>query len=181
MNELVQYHPIGFIHTGHTDPARTPIQPRYAAEHPGATGRIEILDAYAAGLDDLEGFSHVILLYHFHQAGEARLRVKPYLDDTERGIFATRAPCRPNPIGLSVVRLLRREGTTLFLEDLDILDGTPLLDIKPYVDRFDGRVSERNGWQEHIDEETAGRRGRRLTESHQAPKATPGRNLETKT
>ena len=162
MIESINYHPIGVIHTGHTDPAKTPIQPRYTADHPGAAGRVEILDAYAAGMDDLEGFSHVILLYHFHQAGEARLRVKPYLDDTERGIFATRAPCRPNPIGLSVVRLLRREGTTLYLEDRDILDGTPLLDIKPYVGRFDGRQTTRNGWQDGIDEPTAERLGRRL-------------------
>ena len=116
---------------------------------------------FAAGLRDLEGFSHVYLIYHFHQAGPAKLLVKPFLQDVERGIFATRAPCRPNAIGLSVVELVRREGNVLHLGGVDILDGTPLLDIKPYTAKFDRFETSRNGWQDEVDDETARRRGRR--------------------
>jgi tRNA-Thr(GGU) m(6)t(6)A37 methyltransferase TsaA len=87
--------------------------------------------------------------------------VKPFLDDVPRGVFATRAPCRPNPIGLSLVRLNRIEGNILFIEDVDVLNGTPLLDIKPYISRFDSRENVRSGWQENVDEETAKLRGRR--------------------
>ncbi len=87
--------------------------------------------------------------------------VKPFLQDVERGVFATRAPCRPNAIGLSIVKLLRRDGNTLYLDDVDVLDGTPLLDIKPYTARFDRIDGTRNGWQDEVDEETARRRGRR--------------------
>ena len=101
------------------------------------------------------------LIYWFHKATTTKLVVTPFLDDTPRGVFATRAPCRPNPIGLSVVRLLQREGNVLHLQDVDILDGTPLLDIKPYVTRFDCREGARCGWQDGVDEETARRRGRR--------------------
>jgi tRNA-Thr(GGU) m(6)t(6)A37 methyltransferase TsaA len=124
-------------------------------------GEAEILPEFAEGLRDLDGFSHLCLIYWFHKATTPKLVVTPFLDDTPRGVFATRAPCRPNPIGVSIVRLLRREGNVLHLQDVDILDGTPLLDIKPYVTRFDCREGARCGWQDEVDEETARRRGRR--------------------
>lgn len=154
----VVYRPIGVIRTGHTDAGRTPIQPVYAQ---GCPGRVEVFPEFQDGLADIEGFSHVYLIYHFDRAGPARLRVKPYLDNVERGVFATRAPCRPNAIGLSVVELVSREGNILNLDGLDVLDGTPLLDIKPYTARFDRIETARNGWQDEIDEEAARQRGRR--------------------
>ncbi|HRX86477.1 MAG TPA: tRNA (N6-threonylcarbamoyladenosine(37)-N6)-methyltransferase TrmO [Phycisphaerae bacterium] len=150
--------PIGIVHSPHVVAEQTPIQPVYAD---GIRGRAEVLPEFVEGLGDLEGFSHIILIYWFHQAPPPRLTVKPFLDDVERGIFATRAPCRPNPLGTSIVRLMSREGRVLHLEDVDILDGTPLLDIKPYVARFDQRQDARCGWQDRIDEATARRRGRR--------------------
>ena len=103
---------------------------------------------FADGLRDLHGFSHVILLYHFHRVTQVRLTVVPFMDDEPRGVFATRAPSRPNPIGLSVVRLLGIEGNVLHVENVDIVDGTPLLDIKPYVPAFDHNEAERIGWLE---------------------------------
>lgn len=112
-------------------------------------------------MQDLAGFSHIWLLYWFHQAGPARLIVQPFLQDVEHGVFATRAPTRPNPIGLSLVHLVRREGCVLYLEDVDILDGTPLLDIKPYVPRFDYRADARTGWLAVVDEQEARQRGQR--------------------
>lgn len=158
MSEPIAYQAIGIIRSGHTLAEKTPIQPVYAQ---GCPGRAEILPQFADGLGDVEGFSHLYLLYHMHQAGGVRLSVKPFLQDFERGVFATRAPCRPNPIGLSIVRLLRREGNVLYLEDVDVLDGTPLLDIKPYTARFDCILDTRNGWQDEVDEPTARRRGKR--------------------
>ncbi len=120
-----------------------PIQPSGAK---GVTGTIEIAPAYAAGLKDLAGFSHIILLYHFHLCKNCELEVKPFLDEVSHGVFATRAPQRPNPIGLSVVKLLKIEGSTLHVGGVDIVDGTPLLDIKPYVPEFDSRITKRLGW-----------------------------------
>jgi tRNA-Thr(GGU) m(6)t(6)A37 methyltransferase TsaA len=155
---VITYKPIGVIRSKHIAVQKTPIQPTYAK---GCKGRVEIFPEFAEGLCDLDGFSHVYLIYHFHQAGSARLMVKPFLQDVERGVFATRAPCRPNAIGLSVVELVRREGNVLHLDGVDILDGTPLLDIKPYTARFDCIETTRNGWQNEVDEETARRRGRR--------------------
>ena len=152
------YNPIGVIRSEHTAADKTPIQPVYAK---GCKGRAEILPEFAEGLQDLRGFSHIYLLYHFHCALPAKLKVKPFLQDVERGLFATRAPCRPNPIGLSVVRLVKIKGTTLYLEDMDILDGTPLLDIKPYTAKFDGIATTRNGWQDAVDAKTAKKRGAR--------------------
>lgn len=149
---------IGVIHSPHSSADKTPIQPTYAT---GIQGTAELHPEYEEGLIDLDGFSHVWLIYLFDRAGEPRLTVKPFLEDVAHGVFATRAPCRPNPIGLSLVRLVRREGRVLHLEDVDILDGTPLLDIKPYVTRFDTREGARCGWQERVDDETARRRGRR--------------------
>jgi len=150
---------IGVIRTPFDDPSSTPIQPVYSK---GTKGRVEVLPEFAPGLDDIEGFSHVYLVFLFHRATGTRLRVKPYLQDVERGVFATRAPVRPNHIGLSLVRLVRREGRVLHVEDVDMLDGSPLLDIKPYAPRFDVRAEARAGWQEDVDEETAQRLGKRL-------------------
>lgn len=154
----ITYKPIGMIHSKHFAAEKTPIQPAYAK---GCNGWAEILPEFAEGMRDLDGFSHVYLLYHFHQAGSASLLVKPFLQDIERGVFATRSPRRPNPIGLSIVELVRREGNILHLDGVDILDGTPLLDIKPYTAKFDCIETTRNGWQDEVDEETAQRRGRR--------------------
>jgi tRNA-Thr(GGU) m(6)t(6)A37 methyltransferase TsaA len=160
MPDAFSYHPIGVIRSGHTDAERTPIQPVFAK---GCLGRAEIFPRFADGLDGLEGFSHVYLIYHLHRAGPPQLRVKPFLQDVERGVFATRAPCRPNPIGLSIVELTGREGNVLHLDGVDILDGTPLLDIKPYAARFDRIEGTRNGWQDGLeDEEDIRTRGRRL-------------------
>lgn len=122
-----------------------PIQPTGAA---GVRGTAEIAPEFAPGLQDLEGFSHIIVLYHFHRAPATRLLVTPFMDTELRGVFATRAPARPNPIGLSVVRLLAREECTLYLENVDMLDGTPILDLKPYVPAFDSDVAARVGWLE---------------------------------
>jgi tRNA-Thr(GGU) m(6)t(6)A37 methyltransferase TsaA len=121
-----------------------PIQPSGAR---GVRGTLELDPSYEEGLADIAGFSHLVLLYHFHAAGEAKLTVTPYLDTASHGVFATRAPARPNPIGLSIVRLLGLHGAVLELEDVDILDGTPVLDVKPYVPAFDAPAGEvRTGW-----------------------------------
>ena len=120
-----------------------PIQPAGARD---VAGTVEVDPALAEALADLDGFSHIILLYHFHRSGPWQAKVKPFLDDAPRGLFATRAPSRPNPIGLSVVRLVSVQGRTLHVRDVDILDGTPLLDIKPFVARFDGARPDSEGW-----------------------------------
>jgi len=155
----ITYRPIGVIRSEHTDPEATPIQSSVAGR---CRGRAEILPEYAEGLRDLEGFSHIYLLYDFHRAQGMKLIVTPYLQDVERGVFATRAPYRPNHIGLSIVELVSRQGAVLDLAGLDVLDGTPLLDIKPYVGRFDCIRNTRDGWQAAVDEETARERGRRM-------------------
>lgn len=135
--------PIGVVHSPFSEPAGTPIQPRAAK---GVFGTITLAAEYAAGLADLDGFSHIIVLSYFHRAAPFKLAVTPFLDDAPRGLFATRAPSRPNPIGLSVVELVRVEGTTLHIRNVDMLDGTPVLDIKPYVPAFDGPENVRVGW-----------------------------------
>jgi tRNA-Thr(GGU) m(6)t(6)A37 methyltransferase TsaA len=147
------YHPIGILHTPFRRLRDMPIQPTGAASAPGTA---DIFAEFADGLKDVDGFSHVILLYHLHRARQARLRVIPFLDSEERGIFATRAPSRPNPIGLSIVRLLRVQGRTLYLENIDILDGTPLLDLKPYVPAFDQPTQACTGWLEHTQGKVSG-------------------------
>ena len=141
----ILYQPIGTIHSPFQDIRDMPIQPTGAK---AVQGTIEVDPAYEEGLIDLEGFSHLILLYHFHLVQEYRLTVTPFLDDQPHGVFATRAPKRPNPIGLSIVRLLKREGPTLYIKNVDILDQTPLLDIKPYVPDFDWNQVEKTGWLE---------------------------------
>jgi len=120
--------------------------PIQSAGAKGIKGTIELYPEYAAGLKDLAGFSHIILLYDFHLSQSYSLRVKPFLDGVKHGVFATRAPQRPNPIGLSAVKLLRVKGCTLHIEEVDIVDGTPLLDIKPYVPEFDVKRAKRIGW-----------------------------------
>lgn len=155
---VITYLPIGVIRSGHVLVDKTPIQPTYAK---GCKGRAELFPEFQDGLCDIDGFSHIYLLYHFHQAEPASLIVKPFLQDIERGVFATRAPCRPNAIGLSIVELIAREGNVLHLDGLDVLDNTPLLDIKPYTAKFDQRWTTRNGWQDEVDEDTAQRLGRR--------------------
>ena len=150
--ESITFKPIGVIRSEHVEARRTPIQPIYAK---GCKGRVEIFPEFAEGLRDLQGFSHIYLIFHFNRAGAVQLIVKPFLQDIARGVFSTRAPCRPNGIGLSIVELIGRDGNVLLLDGVDILDGTPLLDIKPYSARFDRLENTRNGWQDEVDEETA--------------------------
>ncbi len=151
----ISYRPIGIVHSPFTDIEGMPIQPTGAA---GIQGAIEVLPEFAEGLRDLAGFSHVILLYHFHQVQEAKLVVTPFMDSRPHGVFATRAPKRPNPIGLSIVKLLGIEQNILHIENVDILDGTPLLDIKPYVPEFDQPGADRVGWLERTKGEVHNRR-----------------------
>jgi tRNA-Thr(GGU) m(6)t(6)A37 methyltransferase TsaA len=151
----INFEPIGTIHSPFDSIEGVPIQPTAAA---GIRGSVEIMPQYTKGLRDLDGFSHVILLYHFDRVREERLLVEPFLDSQERGVFATRAPTRPNPIGLSVVRLLNIEGNVLNIENVDIVDGTPLLDIKPYVPQFDQHPAERIGWLEQAKDHIKSRR-----------------------
>ena len=135
--------PIGIIRSPHQHSTGTPVQPAFAQD---IEGRIELLPEYAAGLKDLEGFERIWLLYWLDRAAEPRLSVTPFLDTVQRGIFATRSPCRPNRIGISCVRLRRIDGNVLTILDVDVLDATPLLDIKPYVPAFDSFEAQRIGW-----------------------------------
>ena len=141
--ETFQYRSIGVIHSPFKKPEGMPIQPVGAR---GIKGTVDVQAEYADGLRDLDGFSHIILLYHFHLAEGYSLQVKPFLDDTPRGIFAVRAPKRPNPIGISIVQLERIEGSRLHIWNVDVVDGTPVLDIKPYVPGFDAVENARIGW-----------------------------------
>jgi len=144
MNEI-KYKSIGVIHSPFKEPKGTPIQPAGAK---GTNGTIDVFPEYAEGLKDIEGFSHIILLYHFHLSKGSTLVVRPFMDNEAHGVFAMRGPSRPNPIGISVVRLVRVEANILHIQDVDIVDGTPLLDIKPYIPEFDIREVERIGWLE---------------------------------
>ena len=135
--------PIGVVHSPFKEATGTPIQ---ASLSQGTAGTVEVFSAFAEGLKDLDGFDRIWLLYWFDRAAAPKLIVTPYLDDQPHGVFATRAPARPNPIGMSAVRLVRIEGCTLHVADVDILDGTPLLDIKPYAPPFDHLPAERTGW-----------------------------------
>ena len=143
MIDSLAFRPIGVVRSPFTREEGTPIQPTVAA---GAEGTIEIDAAYAPALADLDGFERIWVVYVFDRAGAYRAQVVPYRDDRLRGLFATRAPCRPNPIGLSSLRLLGITGATLRVADLDILDGTPVLDIKPYAPAFDAFPGARAGW-----------------------------------
>jgi tRNA-Thr(GGU) m(6)t(6)A37 methyltransferase TsaA len=141
----ILFKPIGVIHSPFTDPQSMPVQP---ISENSAEGTVEIFTEYAAGLKDLDGFSHIVLLYHFHRSRAFSLSVIPFLDTEARGLFATRAPSRPNPIGISLVRLAGIDGCRLHVENIDVLDGTPLLDIKPHVPDFDCAPGARVGWLE---------------------------------
>ncbi len=141
----IEYRAIGVVHSPFKEAKGTPIQPSRAK---GARGTVEVYQEFAEGLRDIEGFSHIILLCHLHKSKGYRLQVVPFLDTELRGLFATRAPKRPNPIGLSVVRLISVDDNTLTVEDVDFLDGTPVLDIKPFVGEFDNRGETRFGWLE---------------------------------
>jgi len=141
--KMVTYRIIGYIHSPFKEPEGTPIQPLAGQE---IEGSVEVFPEYAEGLTDIAGFSHIFLIYHLHLARVKSLMVKPFLDDVAHGVFATRSPSRPNTMGLSVVRLLRVEGNILNIQDVDIIDNTPLLDIKPFVPEFDMRTSTKVGW-----------------------------------
>ena len=141
------YTPIGTINSPYEDLSGMPIQPTGAR---GVRSTIDIFPEYRDGLRDLAGFSRIILVFAFHKSTEYKLVVKPFLDDTQRGVFATRAPKRPNAIGLSIVRLTGMHECTLDIEDVDVLDGTPILDIKPYVPEFDAYPDAASGWLEHV-------------------------------
>lgn len=143
--ESITIQPIGIIHTPHQDIKNMPIQP-IAAE--GVKGHIELLPEYVPGLKDLEGFSHITLLYHFHKIKGYELEVTPFMDTVKRGIFSCKAPKRPNAIGYSTVKLSGIKGNIIEIEQVDMLDGTPLLDIKPFYPRYDNRDNVRIGWLE---------------------------------
>lgn len=143
MDQQIIYQPIGIISTPYKTLEDMPIQPGGGI---GVQGTLIIKPQFAVGLVDLEGFSHLYLIYHFHQVSDYQLTVTPFLDDKSHGVFATRAPKRPNSIGLSIVRLVSIADNRLVLENIDILDGTPILDIKPYVNIFDHQEDVRVGW-----------------------------------
>jgi tRNA-Thr(GGU) m(6)t(6)A37 methyltransferase TsaA len=146
MEQSIVMTPIGIVRTPFTSLEGMPIQPGGARE---VLGRVELRPELAPGLADLDGFSHVYLIYCFHKSEGSRLTVVPYLDDTPRGLFATRAPRRPNPIGLSLVEVVSVVGHVLTVRGADVLDGTPLLDIKPYSPVFDApHCAVRSGWLE---------------------------------
>jgi tRNA (adenine37-N6)-methyltransferase len=135
--------PIGIIHTPYKSKEDCPIQPAFTTH---GQSQVEVFPQFAAGLKDIETFSHIYLLYQFDCAAEIQLVRPTFLDDTPRGIFASRHPCRPNNIGLSIVRLVRREGGFLFVDGADVLDQTPLLDIKPYLPKYDAFPTANEGW-----------------------------------
>jgi tRNA (adenine37-N6)-methyltransferase len=140
---MICLEPIGIIHSPFKEPKGTPIQATAAKD---IEGLVEVYPQYAEGLKDVEGFTHLFLIYQLHLITKTSLLVKPFLGDELHGVFATRAPGRPNFIGLSIVRLIKVEGNKLHIKDVDMIDGTPLLDIKPYVEAFDARDHVRSGW-----------------------------------
>lgn len=148
MENTVIYKPIGFIHSSFKNIDGMPVQPSGSAN---AKGKIVINDEFVPGLFDLEGFSHITLLYHLHKVMDYSLKVIPFIDNKSHGIFATRAPTRPNAIGLSTVRLLKIKNNILYIEDVDMLDGTPLLDIKPFYPKYDNRENVKYGWLEAME------------------------------
>lgn len=143
MKKGIKLKPIGVINTPYKEPKGIPIQGKFKK---GVTGTVRIFPEYKAGLKNIEGFSHVILIYYFDRSKKEELVGKPYLEDELHGIFAIRSPHRPNHIGLSIVKLEKVNGNIVTFSEVDILDGTPLLDIKPYVSHFDSRKNVRNGW-----------------------------------
>jgi tRNA (adenine37-N6)-methyltransferase len=146
---------IGTIHSPHHNIKDMPIQPKGAS---GIKGYVLIDEEYTEGLQDLEGFSHVYLLYSFHKAVRTELVVTPFMDKQKRGVFSTRSPLRPNHIGLSIVQLKKVEDNKIFIEGVDVLDGTPLLDIKPYIENFDAVKNSLSGWMQASGEEVNSKR-----------------------
>lgn len=154
-NHSIIMQPIGIIHSPFLNLENMPIQPKGAQD---VIGTIEIEEQYSEGLADLEGFSHIYLLYQFHKATHTSLTVTPFMDTHERGVFATRSPLRPSHIGLSIVRLEKVENNLITVRGIDTLDGTPLLDIKPYIAAFDSVHESRSGWMKSSEKEVAGKR-----------------------
>ena len=146
---------IGTIHSPHTTIKDMPIQPKGAS---GIEGHVLVDEEYAEGLQDIEGFSHIYLLYSFHEAVRTELLVTPFLDKQKRGVFSTRSPLRPNHIGISIVKLKKVEGNKVIVEGVDILDGTPLLDIKPYIENFDSVENSISGWMQAGDKDVSDKR-----------------------
>lgn len=148
--DKIEIKPIGIIHTPYAEPRDMPIQGRFRE---GVEGWIELQERYIPGLKDLDQFSHLILIYYFHRSDREELEGRPYLEDQSHGIFAIRSPHRPNHLGLSIVKLQRIEANRVYFTEVDMLDGTPLLDIKPYVEHFDHRDGVRSGWlEDHFSE-----------------------------
>jgi tRNA (adenine37-N6)-methyltransferase len=143
MEKIIRLKSIGIINTPYKEPKGIPIQGKFEK---GVTGQVKLFPGYQDGLKDIEGFSHVILIYHFNRSKEEWVVGKPFLEDIEHGIFAIRSPHRPNHIGLSIVKLKSVKGDLITFSEVDILDRTPLLDIKPYVKHFDSRDKVKNGW-----------------------------------
>jgi len=143
MSEEIMMTPIGFIHSPYKQVKDMPIQGKFKI---GVQAWIELKEQYRTGLKDLDGFSHAIIIYHFHKSEKTEIEGKPFLEDNKHGIFAIRSPHRPNHIGLSVVKVEKIEGNKLHFSEVDVLDGTPVLDIKPYVKHFDGRNNVVSGW-----------------------------------
>jgi tRNA (adenine37-N6)-methyltransferase len=148
----IELEPIGIIHSPFTDLEIMPVQPKGAAN---IEGTIHLNPAYSTGIKDLDGFSHIFLIYFFHKAEKTSLAVIPFLDTVERGVFSTRSPLRPNHIGISIVNMVNIEGNVIFVKGMDVLDGTPLLDIKPYVENFDSVKSSLSGWMKASEDEVA--------------------------
>jgi tRNA-Thr(GGU) m(6)t(6)A37 methyltransferase TsaA len=142
----IHFTPIGRILSPFKKPENMPIQPSAAQ---GVSGSVELLPEYTEGLQDLDGFSHIYLLYYFHLSQDYNLKIIPFLDTTYRGLFATRAPKRPNPIGLSIVKLVEVKENIIEIANVDIVDQTPLLDIKPYVPQMDAQKDCKIGWLTH--------------------------------
>jgi len=143
MNKIVKLKPIGIIHTPYKEPKGMPIQGKFDR---AVKGKVELLPQYTPGLQDIKGFSHLILIYYFHRIKEEKVVCKPFLEDVVHGVFAVRSPYRPNRIGLSVVKLESVKKNILIFSEVDMLDGTPLLDVKPYVEHFDSRKNVKSGW-----------------------------------
>jgi len=153
--EKITYQPIGIIHSPFKTLKNMPIQPSAAA---GIRGSVELMPQLSDGLDDLDGFSHIYLIYHLHLSKGYKLKVVPFLDDQLRGVFSTRAPKRPNAIGLSVVKLIEKSSNVLIVQDIDILDGTPLLDIKPFVPQMYNIANCKTGWLEKTSDKLKNKR-----------------------
>lgn len=147
---MLKIEPIGKIHSPYTSIENMPIQPKGASD---VEGYVEVNEKYVDGLKDLEGFSHIYLIYRFHESKRTELLVTPFMDTQERGVFATRSPLRPNHMGISIVRLKKIEGNKITVTGIDILDGTPLLDIKPYIEKFDLVKQSTSGWMNASTEE----------------------------